>query len=467
MTQDIPSKSFDRSMNHNYMILSRRDFFGKAESGSSDYRVRMLLENHIQGLLPVTHRVVDGESRYYYEINSLQSLDRLLDKKEIGYRELKALLMGCISLFDRLEEYLLDGSRIIMRAEYIYMNVERMEPYFVCYPDYNGDARASFMNFIDELLIRIDHADEQAVLLGYQVYRYTRNPNYVLSEIRHMMEHIPEGIAENTVAETPLCREVESHAGAREMYGNEAQFEYKDSDWRESLAAGETEVQEAPRTRNKSDLIGAAVCVFIALSVAAVLLGARTLTISGLSREQELCLYGAMTMAVVAAVIFIICFNKKKRCEEGVEEQYPRMDYGDYMEESFSYRNPEKRAFEAGRAEAVTEPPACNDTICLGSSMIEERVLRGRMNDREVTIDLSRLPLTVGKLGSFADYVINDNTVSKMHARFEERDGRVYLCDLNSTNGTVRNGVMLDMNAPVLLEPGDRIRFGRTSFTYC
>ena len=467
MTQDIPSKSFDRSMNHNYMILSKRDFFGKAESESSDYRVRMLLENHIQGLLPVTHRVVDGESRYYYEINSLQSLDRLLDKKEIGYRELKALLMGCINLFDRLEEYLLDGSRIIMRAEYIYMNVERMEPYFVCYPDYNGDARASFMTFIDELLVRIDHADEQAVLLGYQVYRYTRNPNYVLSEIRHMMEHIPEGTVENAAAETSLCREGESRAGVREMYGKEAQFEYKDPDWREDLDTGEIKAQEASGTCNKADLIGAAVCVFIALSVAAVLLGARALTISGLSQEQELCLYGAMTMAVAAAVIFIICFIKKKRCEGGMEERDPRMDYEDYMEEDFSYRASEKRSFAAGRAEAVAEPPVCNDTICLGSGTIEERVLRGRMNDREVTIDLSCLPLTVGKLGSFADYVINDNTVSKMHARFEERDGRVYLCDLHSTNGTVRNGVMLDINAPVLLEPGDRIRFGRTSFTYC
>ena len=63
--------------------------------------------------------------------------------------------------------------------------------------------------------------------------------------------------------------------------------------------------------------------------------------------------------------------------------------------------------------------------------------------------------------------MIQDNAVSKMHARFEERDGRVYLCDLNSTNGTIKNGVLLDINTPVPVEPGDRIRFGKTSFIYC
>ena len=109
----------------------------------------------------------------------------------------------------------------------------------------------------------------------------------------------------------------------------------------------------------------------------------------------------------------------------------------------------------------------CGETVCLGSNAVEERMLRGRINGREVAISLENLPLTIGKLANFADYVIQDNAVSKMHARFEERDGRVYLCDLNSTNGTIKNGVLLDINTPVPVEPGDRIRFGKTSFIYC
>lgn len=89
------------------------------------------------------------------------------------------------------------------------------------------------------------------------------------------------------------------------------------------------------------------------------------------------------------------------------------------------------------------------------------------MNGREVNLSLDRLPMTVGKLANVSDFVIDDAAVSKMHARFEERDGRVYIRDLNSTNGTVRNGVLLEVNQSVALEPGDKLRFGRTCFTYC
>ena len=94
-------------------------------------------------------------------------------------------------------------------------------------------------------------------------------------------------------------------------------------------------------------------------------------------------------------------------------------------------------------------------------------MLCGRMNGRDVNLPLDRLPMTVGKLASVSDFVIHDETVSKMHARFEEHGGKVYLCDLNSTNGTVYNGELLGVNQSVALEPGDRLRFGRTCFTYC
>ena len=128
MKQDLPLVSFERDMNHNYLVLYKCDFFGAAKDNSRDYRVRMLLENKIQGLLPITHRQVNGESRYYYEINSLQPLDRLIEKNELDYRMLRTVFFGCIHLFDNLEEYLLNGEQIMMKAEYIYVNVESMEP---------------------------------------------------------------------------------------------------------------------------------------------------------------------------------------------------------------------------------------------------------------------------------------------------------------------------------------------------
>lgn len=472
MQETMPDISYERNMNHNYLILSKCDFFGMKSNQEKDFRERMLLENHIPGLLPVTHRQINGESRYYYEINSLQSLDRLYDKSEIRYDELKKLLKGCVCLFDRLEEYLLDGTQIIMKPELIYIDVERMEPYFVCYPEYEGDVRLSFMEFIDELLTKIDHTDERAVMIGYQVYRYTRNPNYVVSEIGRMMDHTivnmvqrekePEEWNLNTI-ENQIYDDVCVDNVAEKIFNDTDEEDDCNNDYKAAKSAG--------------DLIGGIFCIFVSLCAGAIVLGARLIKTFQLSRNNELYLCGAMGMSIMAAVLFFSCFIKKRRQDkqleslggenEDIEEDnyayIPQSHYNHYNVETLE--NARKDNSDIYREK--TRVQSCPETICLGDKAVEERVLYGRVNGREMNVSLDRLPMTVGKLASVADLVLNDTAVSKMHARFEEHDGRVYVCDLNSTNGTVRNGVLLGVNQSVKLEPGDRLRFGRTCFTYC
>lgn len=488
MKQEMPDISYERSMNHNYMILSKCDFFGKG-NGNSDFRTRMLLENRIPGLLPVTHRLVNGESRYYYEINSLQSLDRLYDKSEIRYEELRSLLAGCVRLFDKLEEYLLEGTQIIMKPELIYLDVEKMEPYFVCYPDYEGDVRLAFMEFVDELLEKIDHTDERAVMLGYKVYRYTRNPNYVIGEIGHMLGHVivdmahgekGEEITEDSGSYNPIIHEDKySEKGMMaESINHDKNLTKYEEDQNDSC--DNEECSTGKGSGNIGDLLGGVFCIFVSLCAGAIVLGARVLGVIRLSGNNELYLYGAMAMAIMAAALFFLCYIKKRKQDkeaevthendtDGLENQF----YSLPGESSFGYQKIAQvqeprfcRAVEKNETKS-RQPKNCNETVCLGDGIVEERMLCGRIDGREVNISLNKLPMTIGKLANLSDFVINDTAVSKMHARFEERNGRVYVCDLNSTNGTVRNGMLLGVNQSVALEPGDRLRFGRTCFTYC
>ena len=81
-------------------------------------------------------------------------------------------------------------------------------------------------------------------------------------------------------------------------------------------------------------------------------------------------------------------------------------------------------------------------------------------------IDLGRLPLTVGKLAGAVDMVINEKSISRMHAKFSRTGSSVYITDLNSTNGTFRNGMRLLPNASEIIEPGDEIRLGKLKFIY-
>jgi two-component system, cell cycle response regulator len=63
------------------------------------------------------------------------------------------------------------------------------------------------------------------------------------------------------------------------------------------------------------------------------------------------------------------------------------------------------------------------------------------------------------------DIVLDSDSVSRRHARVEHRDGRIYLTDLDSTNGTYVN----DDSEPVRdtqLRRGDQVKIGDTIFKY-
>jgi hypothetical protein len=60
--------------------------------------------------------------------------------------------------------------------------------------------------------------------------------------------------------------------------------------------------------------------------------------------------------------------------------------------------------------------------------------------------------------------VLSDDYASAQHARVFERDGRIWVEDLHSTNGTLLNGQRLRRVAP--LEAGDQLKIGATVLAF-
>jgi len=67
-------------------------------------------------------------------------------------------------------------------------------------------------------------------------------------------------------------------------------------------------------------------------------------------------------------------------------------------------------------------------------------------------------PFTIGREEENA-VQLNDERVSRFHAKIQEEDGRIILTDLESTNGTRVNGHPIPMR---ILQPGDQIGIGRS-----
>ena len=86
-------------------------------------------------------------------------------------------------------------------------------------------------------------------------------------------------------------------------------------------------------------------------------------------------------------------------------------------------------------------------------------------NGKEVLL-LDGRSVILGKKKEEADCVLEDMSVSRMHARItKEKDG-FYLEDLNSTNGTWKNGLRLQPYEKRKLEKEDEIKLGKVVLFY-
>jgi DNA-binding NtrC family response regulator len=72
--------------------------------------------------------------------------------------------------------------------------------------------------------------------------------------------------------------------------------------------------------------------------------------------------------------------------------------------------------------------------------------------------------LAIGRSSACGVCLPDDARVSRRHAHLVERDGRIWLADLGSRNGTLLNGEKLEGEAP--LRQGDRVVVGDTLFVF-
>jgi hypothetical protein len=85
---------------------------------------------------------------------------------------------------------------------------------------------------------------------------------------------------------------------------------------------------------------------------------------------------------------------------------------------------------------------------------------RGGGLERDQRFDLIG-GLSVGR-SKEADVRIDDRYASSIHARVFSREGRFYVEDMNSTNGTLLNGATLNGEAELI--DGDTVQIGDTVF---
>lgn len=151
--------------------------------------------------------------------------------------------------------------------------------------------------------------------------------------------------------------------------------------------------------------------------------------------------------------LFNLWENRKKK-EKQEKENYTR----NLQLTMTGYAVAEEAPYEEedmGRTVYMEEKPAPREAV--------HRLLS---EEGKLLVTLEQSSYTIGKKRGEADLVLNDLSISRLHARIvKEKDGH-YLEDMNSTNGTFKNGLQLQPYEKRKLEEGDEITLGKTTIVY-
>ena len=446
-----------RDVSHNYRILSE----GKTPDRSS-YIVRMLTENPIPGFLECHIQEIDASPRYLYDVTSRQSLEDILETEKITGQFLELLYSSLLAAIHNLEEFLLDENGIQLRPDLIFLNAEKSRIYFIYYPDEEECFSDQLKILGETMLPHLDHGDRRSVIMGYAFYQRASEGNLYAGDFEELLEECRPGPKEEN--REPMQADEKERKEQREKILDEF-FEDEDNvsgdgvfsrirNWFSRRKghdenSGNEEAEEvggAVRDKKRKER-----------RIRPELLSADFL-------KEE---YGNVSSEGYGNV-------SSERYGNVSSEGYgnvPSETAGKISKDMSVERTDDTSVDEDGGKETALLTAGAKETVPKALAMLlperREQHTEHRKGDGQTeAIVLWKTNHILGKSRKAADLVVSVPTVSRIHARFVYRENGYDIIDLNSKNGTFRNGEMLSSGESYSLKEGDQLRFSDQLFTY-
>ena len=494
---------FHRDVNHNYMMLQ------SVETPDPDaYENRVILANRIRGLLPCRLLYLNGDTYYSFDITSMQSLEILRGRRILSGDGFSSFFYELIDVLCGLEEYLLDFDHLILTPDKIYIDPSGGKIGLVYFPSFRKDIRESLRELVEYLLTGTDPDDRRTTLLGYRVYHALRKEELLLGELRGLLTEsepdteTPERPGKNRFYEKDVIgpsqqKYAEIHSGG------DSGVTYS-----ETYRSGSGPVTASYSKAEKVPKLAVIVFLTVGLLSTAITYAFLHLGLGRILAEHSDLLIrigGACAVILLFAAAFHFAGKSRKMNTRDVgmpEEEFSgydpecfsdaglREEWEDLSGEAGKFRR--DPPVEAGkfRKDPLGEPGESLKSpfreISPGTEHEEDFTCLLRMErkgedpgassrlvplrddeDSDLTeITLFEGTVIIGKSGELSDRVIPRATVSRVHARIRFSEGACYIMDVNSRNGTFRNGEILPGGEEVRISDGDEISFADAGYRF-
>ena len=455
---------YKRDLNHTYVILQE-----EKEPDTASYQIRMLLTNAIPGLLDCKIGKMDDKTLFYYEVTSRQSLQSVFEQRSIGAEVLRKLFEQLLDLLEELGQYLLVPDGLVLQPELVFADAN-LENFSFCYlpgkQGHTGCFQKQIRELMEYLLPKLDHQEQDAVVLGYGLYREISAEIFSVETIQALLYQTGKEKKETT--------EQEGKERPREQ-NPPVQMEEMRWEEREAEAAAENFFVEAEEEKDEGswkNIVEAVICI-------GFLGGVLALRWTQAETVWYLVLGGAAAVVGIVSLALELFSEYQNRKglkqkdgtwnpQSDTEQQGWRRDSSVEKEKTWE-KNEEQ---ENRKMHSLMELEGHEEDLFGKTELLTSPEDEGRAYLIPIDpIDLPLIPIErgstlIGKLSAAADVILPYRTVSRLHAKLVSTEEGDYLLDLNSRNGTTVNGVPLMGETKRKLEDGDDISFAGKKYRY-
>ena len=452
---------YKRDMNHNYLIL-----YGEDEINTDSYQVRMLVGNVIPSLLKCRIQGMDGRFLVYFDITSKQALSVLYEDKKMGVEDLRLIFGGFVKAMEDAAEYLMNPGQFIISPEYIYTDIEKQEIYFCMMPGYEKDIKEQFQFLTEYILPKIDHQDQDAVILGYGVYKRAMEDSFHL-------EHIKEELYKTQGQQGTTTTKAEQMKTESEQRQESEDFNLEEEGFWENEEINQEFVRDGEKSKRLSLPQKTGVIVLAAI----LLCGIAAITLMGYLPYLETGTILGIIIVLVACVMLFVYVSKIKKkpgaLRQGREEERdkPKGITGkvptDQTDQSQNTIKSVVKSTNKPVAKSSQLHADYGETVVLSAGAVSGPAsLVSKEPGELATIYINEDLTVIGKLETACDAVISLPTVSRIHAKIRKKEDAYYLTDMNSRNGTAVNGRLLLPDEEYRLEPEDEVDFAQARYIF-
>lgn len=452
---------YKRDMNHNYLIL-----YGEDEINTDSYQVRMLVGNVIPSLLKCRIQGMDGRFLVYFDITSKQALSVLYEEKKMGVEDLRLIFGGYVKAMEDAAEYLMNPGQFIISPEYIYTDIEKQEIYFCMMPGYEKDIKEQFQFLTEYILPKIDHQDQDAVILGYGVYKRAMEDSFHL-------EHIKEELYKTQGQQGTTTTKAEQMKTESEQRQESEDFNPEEEGFWENEEINQEFVRDGEKSKRLSLPQKTGVIVLAAI----LLCGIAATTLMGYLPYLETGTILGIIIVLVACVMLFVYVSKIKKkpgaLRQGREEERdkPKGITGkvptDQTDQSQNTIKSVVKSTNKPVAKSSQLHADYGETVVLSAGAVSGPAsLVSKEPGELATIYINEDLTVIGKLETACDAVISLPTVSRIHAKIRKKEDAYYLTDMNSRNGTAVNGRLLLPDEEYRLEPEDEVDFAQARYIF-